>query len=269
MTDVRDYLRRYLNITWVYDGLAYIIRVDQYLNADGPRYRDKSVKAWEALWDAAPDELRQAKEEGKPKFKDRFTLAGAPYLFENFGIWCTFRGKASPDTIKATCWLAMHWGLIEQRKPSQQEPPPGFEVVPPQEFADNYLGTDCSGFVNCFHGRRKGHMKIKKYDLDKAQRRKDGRSIKEGDILMSEGHGHIAVVYDVDSMAGDAYRVWIAESWGGEEGDIQIGVTDKHPREMKLVSPDEGLFQAIKKNRKGEYKRYIFQPPQVAGNPVP
>jgi hypothetical protein len=93
------------------------------------------------------------------------------------------------------------------------------------------------------------------------QRRKDAQAIKAGDVLRSEGHGHVAVVYRVDPMALDAYRVWIAESWGGEDSDgIQIGVTDQHPREMKLVAPDEGVFQATKKNRKGQYTRYIFQP---------
>jgi hypothetical protein len=140
MFDPRAYLRRYLNITWPYEGRSDSVRVDQYLNAKGGRYRDQSVKAWEALWNAAPDDIRREKAKGKPKFKSRFTVEGAPYTFDDSGIWCAFRGKASPDTIAATCWLAMHWGLVTPKTPSLQEPPPNFEPVAPRSLRTSTWG---------------------------------------------------------------------------------------------------------------------------------
>ena len=272
MSAAVDYMNRYLNISWTYGRRLYPAVVSRYLSAVKGTYQyERALKACKQLDQAMPSELRAGHHKnGMPKFKSNFTIKDAPFSFTDHDIEMTFRGKASPDAIRKTLWLCMHFGLIQQYESTEGPQMPGEFPVSHSEFARNYLGTDCSGFVNCFLGRRSGHKKITEYDQIAKTRRKTIEEIEEGDILVVKGGGHIAVVERtaLADKVKEHYKVFIVES-NGHEG---LGVTDKQPRTIKLVDKEEGLFFQVgsEKKKNGPIYYHFLAPEDItAGDPVP
>lgn len=151
----------------------------------------------------------------------------------------TFRGKASPSQIKDVLWLATHLKFIISDPADPKEP--GREAAQPQQFADWYLGMDCSGFANNYLGRNENQSTIESLDLGRElMRRKTIDSIMEGDIMVSrdtakKNYKHIAVVVSKMKKSNSAMKLFTVESYGYQ--GMGVG---KHDRDLEMTS--SGVF---------------------------
>jgi hypothetical protein len=282
MSPASAYMQRYLDdVTWDYRGVTYSVRIEKYLNTKTPDRFENAKNAWSVIGGVLDEFVVGVHDHACPKFKSHFQIDGAPWTFEDNEIRNTFHGKASPLSISKTLWLAMHCGLI--RGPSPMPGPTWSTVAPrsPQQFADDCLGTDCSGFVNCFHGRKTGHLEIKKYDTTVG--RKDLEDVFQGDVLVAESHGHIAIIegvkkvtfvpanlakimirQKVNPLPKELWEIRVVESLGYKGK----GVTNSYVRMARMESPSEHKYCQVRTDL-DKPAHYYFLPAMKAGAPVP
>ena len=266
MSGATAYMERYLNVEWKYANQDYAVRVGKYLIAlaDDSEQAERYVGAQRArqrLLEQIRLELKLAAPGNVPH---TFRIEGRTFWLSD--LEAGFRGKASPGMLARVLWLATHYQFIRRQDPA---PPPAHKVPPTfaQNYADWYLGTDCSGFVNSFEGRAyPRHLTIEQYDGKPSERRRGAGEIVAGDLLIKTSakkpYSHIAVVETV-AVGGKEMRVKCVESLG----DGGVGVTDTN---VRLVDPNPlpkevGAFRSLGKNAAGVV--YYFQP-APGGAPV-
>src|SRR5262249_25842451 len=148
-TDAKVYGDRYLNVTWNYDGVPYRVGVRKYLANDkglcSRIVHTRKAHGWL---------LGAIRKDFGAQQQFTVTVNGVMKSFDvKDEIEATFFGKASPDQIAQTCWLLTHYDFITQQAPGHQCKQPPNRTAQAQVYADYYLGVDCSGFVNNYHGR--------------------------------------------------------------------------------------------------------------------
>jgi len=242
-TDPQAFAKRYHQITWIHDNHQFSASVRKYLSenagvCDAERIKGaQTAKGW--LLEDLKDE-EKAIREGK-----RYRVGKSSFISEET-IEDSFAGRATPDQLKQTLWLATCFAYIvtadEAGKPKKSTA---------QQFADWYLGMDCTGFVSAFFGYSGGRG-IRNYDTDASQRRKAVKEIQAGDVMIrKEGteYKHIALVIGALPSSGGGLLLKTAESvgWKGQ------GVAWDVKRNLKLESP--GVFVLASS---GESEFYIY-----------
>jgi len=167
-TDPKGFAQLYHGITWSLGTDTYEVEVRKYLSLN-PGVCDpnriagvKKAKGF-LLRDLQKD--KQAVREG-----DRYRINTAQSVSLT-AIEKSFGGSATPGELKQTLWLATYQGhivpTITTRKP---------ETSTAENFADWYLGMDCTGFAAAFLGITSPRS-IGSYDRDPASRRQAGKDI--------------------------------------------------------------------------------------------
>jgi hypothetical protein len=242
-TDPKAFAKRYHQITWTHDKHQFSASVRKYLSenasvCDAERIKGaQTAKGW--LLEDLKDE-EKATREGK-----RYRVGGSSFISDET-IEDSFAGRATPDELKQTLWLATCFGYIV--RPEESGKP---KKSTAQQFADWYLGMDCTGFVSAFFGFSGGRS-IKSYDVGSSRRRQAFREIQPGDVMIrKEGkeYKHIALVISASPSSGDRLLLDTAESvgWKGK------GVSWEVQRELKLKSP--GVF-VLASGAEGDF--YIY-----------
>jgi hypothetical protein len=264
MSKAIDYMTRFLPISWDYENQTYRASVKKYLIAkrDTEEHADRITGAEKAR-KRLEEEIKR--ELGAALVPSSFKIHGM--TFNASDLEASFRGKGSPAMLKRVLLLATHFQFIRQPNPKVPKHHP-YPPTDAQTFADWYLGTDCSGFVNNFLGHSYGsQIEIKQYDADPTSRRKKPADIQPGDILISWApknvYGHIGIV-EKTTQDTKVFRVWCVESLGSNG----IGVTDSNIRliESAGVADDPGGFYSVKEKDQGF--RYYFQPGPGSFTPV-
>lgn len=253
-----QYADDYLNVEWDFEGVRLHASVRKYLAMDSSicdASRIRGAKAAHKMLLEAADKSESVEKQGGAflaKTKDGNILVPANSLES------AFRGKGTPSDLKQILQLATVLGQIvaDPAKASK-----GHAL--PQDYADWYLGMDCSGFAFNFLGL---HGKI--VDLDEGhanERRKSLTDIKAGDVKISDEPGkryhHIAIVTEVTPVNGKI-KIKTAESSGADatEGGSHFrqGVSH-HWYYIGLKSP--GVF--------GEVRGSGVRPGDLYFQPVP
>jgi hypothetical protein len=162
---------------------------------------------------------------------ERYRVEGSKFI-KRSTIDDSFAGRATPDELKQTLWLATYYGYIV--RPGKAGEPKKSSA---QDFADWYLGMDCNGFVSAFFGFSGGRS-INYYDNVSKRQQAIGQ-IQPCDVMIRKEGGiykHIALVVSASASARDTLLLDTAESvgWRGK------GVAWDVRRELKLKSP--GVF---------------------------
>ena len=239
-TDPKAFAKDYHHIHWEYGNHQFSASVHKYLSENaGVCDQDRIDGAQEAksrlLKDLQDEE--KATQEG-----ERYRIPG-PKFIKRSTLDDSFAGRATPDELKQTLWLATYLGYIV--KPEEAGKP---RTSTAQKFADWYLGMDCTGFVSAFFGFSGGRS-IKNYDKDASTRRQAIRDIRSCDVMIrKEGdtYKHIALVVSASASSGDRLLLNTAESVGwrgqGVAWDVRREMTLKSPGVFVLASGGESEF---------------------------
>jgi hypothetical protein len=253
-----EYADKYLKLTWQYDKTTFQASIRKYLAMDpeicdaGKIKGSKTAQGWilKAL-KSDPDVTMTKSEIQIKSLKKSVSMDG----FEK-----TFHGKASPGQIADTLWLATHLKFITAgpKDPTVE----GREAARPQDFADWYLGMDCSGFANNFLGFNSGQHLIKSLDQKHETRRVTIDSIVAGDVMVSrnvakDAYHHIAIVVQAKKK-GDGMVLSTVESYG-----FKMAGVGKHDRNLVMSSP--GVF--VDPNPKNRTSEIYIQPPPAKRAP--
>lgn len=247
-TDPKRFAQLYHAIAWSLGTDIYKVEVRKYLSLNpgvcDPKRIDGVQKAKSFLLrDLQKD--KQAIREGnwyRIQAHDRHVSLTA--------IDNSFAGRATPDELKQTLWLATYQGhivpTVTTRKP---------ETSTAKDFADWYLGMDCTGFVQAFLGFA-APRSIGSYDKNPSSRRQTAKDVLSCDIMIVKNkdgeYKHIAVVASKAIQPPDTMIVHTAEASGEHmEGNWMQGVVDDKKRKLKLQSP--GVFVSADKPGAGFY----------------
>jgi hypothetical protein len=240
-TDPTAFANDYHNITWTQNG-TFSASVRKYLSqnaeaCDKEKIKGaKTAKTW-LLEDLGDEE--KATQEG-----ERYRLADSKFI-KRSTIDDAFAGRATPDQLKQTLWLATYFGYIVTADKAGKS-----KKCTAQQFADWYLGMDCTGFVSAFFGIA-GGKSIERYDKDVSKRRRAVGEIRHCDVMIrkeGEIYKHIALVETASPRSGGGIVLKTAESVGGSKG-----VTSHVRRELVVKSP--GVFALASG---GESEFYIY-----------
>lgn len=242
-TDPKAFAKEYLEkISWKHDGETFFASVRKYLSQNveaGDRRKIKgsrTAKGW-LLEDLGDEE--KATQEG-----ERYQLADSTFIRKST-IDDAFAGRATPDQLRQVLWLATYFGYIVAAEKAGKP-----KKCTAQQFADWYLGMDCTGFVSAFFGIA-GGKSIERYDKDVSKRRRAVGEIRRSDVMIrkeGEIYKHIALVESATPRSGGGIVLITSESVGGP-----TGVTSGVRRELVVKSP--GVFALAKG---GESEFYIY-----------
>jgi len=240
-TDPAAFAGEYHDITWTHKG-TFSASVLKYLSqnaeaCDKNKIRgSRTAKGW-LLEDLGDEE--KATQEG-----EKYRLADFKFI-KRSTIDDAFAGRATPDQLKQTLWLATYFGYIVAADKAGKP-----KKCTAQHFADWYLGMDCTGFVSAFFGIA-GGKSIERYDNDVSKRRRAVGEIRSCDVMIrkeGEIYKHIALVERASPRSGGGIVLKTAESVGGP-----TGVTSGVRRDLVVKSP--GIFALA---RGGESEFYIY-----------
>ena len=156
----------------------------------------------------------------------------------------SFAGSAKPEELRQTLWLATHQGHIVA-KVTKKKP----KTSTARDFADWYLGMDCTGFAAAFLGFSSPRS-IGSYDQNPSQRRQAIKDVQPCDVLITKSddgvYRHIAIVVSKTPQPPDAMAVFTAEATGEQmDGGWMQGVVGNKKRVLKLESA--GIFVSAAK----------------------
>lgn len=241
--DPREFAKRYYNISWTNAENSFSASVRKYLSENaGVCDADRIQGAQEAKGWLLEDLQNEAKaiQEGR-----RYRVTESRFI-DKATIDDSFAGRATPGELKQTLSLATYLGYIVRPEETGEA-----RTSTAQDFADWYLGMDCTGFVSAFFGFSGGRS-IKNYDANASNRRQTAKDIRRCDVMIRKEGGvykHIALVVDAVATSKDRAAIVTAEAvgWKGK------GVAWDVKRELVLASP--GIF-ALASGGRSEF--YIY-----------
>jgi hypothetical protein len=236
-TDPKSFAQLYHAVTWSLGTDNYEVEVRKYLSlnpgvCDANRIAGvKKAKSF-LLRDLQKD--KQAVREG-----NRYRITAPEHSVSLTAIDKSFAGSATPDELKQTLWLATYQGHIVPTVTTRKA-----ETSTAEDFADWYLGMDCTGFAAAFLGFASPRS-IGSYDQNTSSRRQAIKDVQSRDVMIvkkQDGeYKHIAVVVSKALQSPDIMIVHTAEASGEHmEGGWMQGVVDDKKRTLKLQSP--GVF---------------------------
>lgn len=238
--DPREFARKYHAISWTHAGHTFSASVRKYLSenaevCDPERIRGAQIAKGRLLEELKNEE--KAIQEGK-----RYRVGGSR-LIDSSTIDASFAGRATPGELKQTLWLATYLGYVV-RPEDTGEP----QTCTAQDFADWYLGMDCTGFVSAFLGYSGGRG-IKNYDADPSRRRQAAKDVRRADVMIRKEGGtykHIALVVQALPFPGEKLVLVTAESVGwkgkGVAWDVRRELVRSSPGVFALTNGDPSEF---------------------------
>jgi hypothetical protein len=244
-----EYLARYRDLAgWLSETEVFAVGILKYLVNDGNTRAKGAAVARGRILKKLDDEYGM---------REQYTVDG--YAFSREHVKRVSWGKASPNQILDTYWLAYRYGLVT----ADGDPKP--KVPSPQQYADWYTGLDCNGFVDNYFGFTRQHS-IPEYDRKKA-RRDAPDAILERDVVITHDidreheYCHIRLVAGSPTAKGSTVSFDTAESYGWNGIGIRKGRTTLALRKGTNVFVDKPEIPGR------EY--YIVPPPPEAGDPTP
>lgn len=241
------FAKEYHPIKCLYRKITYV--------ADVYRYLSKNIRAgdkgrFKGAQDAKAFILRDLKKDDAVLQEGmRFRVGeGADRAYVTAAaIKNAFEGTATPNELSQVLWLAAYQGHVvselKVRKP---------EVSTAQDFADWYLGMDCTGFVGAYFGA------IHSIDWYLAKPRITKEPIKMGHVMVRKeikgDRKHIALVSTAVLLPPNLV-LHTAEATGDHPGQYMEGVVGDKKRTLRVKS--DGVYE--KSDRPGfEYYFYSF-----------
>jgi hypothetical protein len=257
--DPKGFAELYHRVTWTHDTIPYEVAVSKYLSRNKDTCDPKRFAGAQKMRARLLADLKKDENEGVVREGARFHFTDHDHFVTLDAINHTFEGTATPEEIRQTLWLATHYGHIKHAnaKPDRLKK----TACAAQQFADWYLGMDCTGFVGAFLGL--GYARgIASFDKNPARRRQAVRDIHGCDVMIKKSgkiYKHIAVVVKAVPCGAAEVEVHTAESTGERAGKSMEGVVADKIRQLKLESP--GVFVAAKAVRSSDSEYYFYPMP--------
>lgn len=232
----KSYAQLYHKITWSYGTEHFEVNVRKYLSLN-PGVCDPNRIA--GVKKAKSFILRDLKQDKKTSLAGNRCHIKEPEQYVSLtAIDKSFAGSATPEELRQTLWLATHQGHIVTKPTGKAE------TSTAKDFADWYLGMDCTGFAAAFLGFA-SPCSISFYDKNTASRRRAVKDIQPCDVLIIKKingeYKHIAIVTSKTLQPPDVLIVHTAEASGEHmKGGWMQGVVADKKRSLKVKSP--GVF---------------------------
>jgi hypothetical protein len=265
--DPSSYVQVYLNIPVALTDGVVKVAIRNYLQ-DGKGGQSDRAKAQK------DDLLKKIAKEVKAKGPiPPAVFYVDDYEFYLLSVQRTFIGKAAPDEIQDTLWLASRFGLVNSGTVDT--------------YCNNNLGVDCGGFVANLWGigypdggrvvyGSTGFKPRAFWEMNRSKRRKKASEIEEGDAIIFFSHiknddtdlasvdaskggeaFHIGVVGG-KTLHGDSIDLTIVESSGGPAASGGNGVNVRTATGCQLKTAKGLVYVAAGKNAQGYDERLYF-----------
>lgn len=227
------FAKEYRPVKCMYRKITYVADVYRYLSKNtgaGDEKRLEGAQAAKAfiLRDLENDDgvLREGQRYRVGEGADRAYVTAS--AIEN-----AFQGTATPNELSQVLWLAAYQGHIVSEVKVKKP-----EVSTAQDFADWYLGMDCTGFVGAYFGA------VRSIDWYLAKRPIAKEPIRMGHVMVRKeingARKHIALVATAVFQPPNL-MLHTAEATGAHPGRYMEGVVTDKKRTLRAKS--EGVYE--------------------------